>query len=503
MAFLLLNCQADFKSTVFLIVYILITMIIVGSLFYYCSAVGNSANGLDNTLTSNSIKSSRYTTKTNHTNLTSMTSISVETDKIRYMLGESALISGTVNTNNSKPPVEKVIVQVSYLLNSTKVPKLPEYLSWLYNLIGEEPYSGSSQPTNKVAIVSESSMFTKNGSFSENVLNTENSGTYVVSATLPRLKESSLTRFEVENPFTTVSAKIEYIGLILAAVLILILSYVAVGFRAMEITNFLTLTVIVFTPILAFILADISLGPNSPVGLVVKHPTDAMGQIISNKIGKPEQGGQWVINVGGNQHNNYTDGIQIPVFVIVFGIIGGYLRFLYDRATVHEKKIKEQFDEIENRLYNNPNIYDKTYEFREISLAYKLKKTLILLWKRLNGKPVSAVKEQEPLDESEKQKLLYEVKRQSEIRQRRRVYLTDSLKDLAYLFLSPLLAIATWFLLNQAGLQEQHNSTQGQTSIFILAAVSFTVGLVTHEVVQYLINFVRQRLGIKAMTEES
>ena len=66
---------------------------------------------------------------------------------------------------------------------------------------------------------------------------------------------------------------------------------------------------------------------------------------------------------------------------------------------------------------------------------------------------------------------------------------------IALLFLSPLLAIATWFLLNQAGLEGHQNGTQGQSGIFILAAVSFTVGLVTNEVVQYLSNFVKKRLG--------
>ena len=111
--------------------------------------------------------------------------------------------------------------------------------------------------------------------------------------------------FEVENPFTTISAKISITGAILVAILTIILSYVAMGFRFMEITNFLLITVIVFTPILALVMADVSLGPNSPVGLVIKHPTDQRGQVISNNLGRPEQGGQWVINVGGNQHNNY------------------------------------------------------------------------------------------------------------------------------------------------------------------------------------------------------
>ena len=74
-----------------------------------------------------------------------MISIEVLTDKIRYMLGESVLIFGTVNTNDSKPPVEKVIVQVSYLSNSTEVQKLPDSLSWLYNIIGEQPSSNTNK----------------------------------------------------------------------------------------------------------------------------------------------------------------------------------------------------------------------------------------------------------------------------------------------------------------------------------------------------------------------
>ena len=39
-------------------------------------------------------------------------------------------------------------------------------------------------------------------------------------------------------------------------------------------------------------------------------------------------------------------------------------------------------------------------------------------------------------------------------------------------------------------------ASNGQAGIFILGAVSFTVGLVTEEVVQLLTNFVKGRLGI-------
>ena len=48
-------------------------------------------------------------------------------------------------------------------------------------------------------------------------------------------------------------------------------------------------------PILALGVSDTSLGPNSPIGFVLKHPTNKEGQIKINNFGQPEQGGQWVV----------------------------------------------------------------------------------------------------------------------------------------------------------------------------------------------------------------
>jgi hypothetical protein len=59
------------------------------------------------------------------------------------------------------------------------------------------------------------------------------------------------------------------------------------------------------------------------------------------------------------------------------------------------------------------------------------------------------------------------------------------------LLLAPLLAIAVWFLLLQIGLQQQ-NISSGQTGIFILAVISFSVGLITQEVVQRLTDFAKK-----------
>jgi hypothetical protein len=151
------------------------------------------------------------------------------------------------------------------------------------------------------------------------------------------------------------------------------------------------------TVILAFSLTDVQISPNCPLGLIVRTGPGNNTQIDN----------QWVVNFGGIAFNNYSSGIQIPVSVVIFGIAGGYLRFLY---------------------------YTSNKEYKANTL-------------------------EEPFFES--------------------------LKDLALFLLAPLLAVAAWLLLYQAG----------TTSIFTLAVVSFTVGLVTREVVEGLISFVKSRIS--------
>ena len=94
-------------------------------------------------------------------------------------------------------------------------------------------------------------------------------------------------------------------------------------------------------------------------------------------------------------------------------------------------------------------------------------------------------------------------KNQFRKRQRQKLYLDESLRNLALVLLSPLLAISTWFLLVQVGLQDDQNGANGQSGVFILAVVSFSVGLVTNEIVQYLINFVKNRFEPSTLTPKS
>jgi hypothetical protein len=41
----------------------------------------------------------------------------------------------------------------------------------------------------------------------------------------------------------------------------------------------------------------------------------------------------WVFNIGGTPINGPMSGINIPVFVVLGGVLGGYIRYLYKAAT--------------------------------------------------------------------------------------------------------------------------------------------------------------------------
>ena len=62
------------------------------------------------------------------------------------------------------------------------------------------------------------------------------------------------------------------------------------------------------------------------------------------------------------------------------------------------------------------------------------------------------------------------------------------MKDIAFFSLAPLLAIAVYFLLFAFGLS-------GDNAIYTQAVISFSIGLVTEDVIQALIRFTQERLS--------
>src|SRR5919108_4370007 len=77
---------------------------------------------------------------------------------------------------------------------------------------------------------------------------------------------------------------------------------------------------------LACIFNDVGIGVNSYVGLVLRQQFDDNGNPI---IRNGQQVNQWMLNIGGSWFDNYSSGIQVPFYVFYFGLLGGYLRYLY------------------------------------------------------------------------------------------------------------------------------------------------------------------------------
>lgn len=249
----------------------------------------------------------------------------------------------------------------------------------------------------------------------------------------------SFTQFGVKSIFFTIPALMLYISIGFFIGLILVIFFGQNIVRTLfnkdetkkgeekkeeqmvfiEIMRFVCLTGIASTFLLTLLFSDVEIGTNSPVGLVKKNT-------LSTTNGTITETGEWVVNIGGGKEDNYSSGIQIPATVIIFGVAGGYLRYLYGlRYLYTSKKGGQQNSDSVDRSWGDIDIDDNLSLFKH------------------------------------------------------------SLRSLALFFLSPLLAVAVWFVLFQGGTTGKH----------AIAALSFTVGLVTEEAIQAIIVFARNILG--------
>ena len=74
-------------------------------------------------------------------------------------------------------------------------------------------------------------------------------------------------------------------------------------------------TVFTFAPIVWMLYADLQVGVSSVIGITTSKLNDQM---------------QWVVNIGGViEGDSYVSGVQIPVYIIVLGLVGAYIRFMY------------------------------------------------------------------------------------------------------------------------------------------------------------------------------
>jgi hypothetical protein len=401
-------------------------------------------------------------------------SVSVNTDKRNYVTAEPIQISGIVLARTVNP-----------IDNSTIQPTV-ELLIYKGIINYTQP-----SPNN---IISLSRIAVENGSFSAPTHSVDEPGYYTIiaNATYPLYGEASFTVIRVIDVFLTFPFYMIYLAIACFGGLmyyIIISEKRRITFATNEVIRLVLLTIIVISPIVGLLYSESQIGINSPISFI-KSPQNE------------ESGDQWVINVGGLKTNNYQTGILIPIYVIIFGIAGGYLRYLYRTSKLRTNI--ESGQEMRLYLFNwesvpgnvaesnrlkdflihnfdiswlNRREFIKSSDNKTISItsgdntsqvSIVLDDTLAKAEINING-----IKTQElnAIREKDRTNIYQEMSK-------RRWTLYQSLEDLALLLLSPLLAIAIWFILTRGGTVDKH----------IIAAVCFTVGLITDRIIITLTN---------------
>ena len=290
--------------------------------------------------------------------------------------------------------------------------------------------------------------------------------------------------------------------------IIVILKSGKLNFATSEILRFVLISGIVVSPIIGLLFSDSELGINSPISLIVKQkikndetPTDAIWK------------NQWFIAVGGMKIDDYMSGILIPIYVIIFGLAGGYLRYLYN-TSIKIWHLDTSTDVLSSNI--RLPLFDWNKVPADQSELDKFKSFLI---RSLNADWITDGK----IDKLDNNKIIATSKDQSmsitiqayesdniatvklgdiffgnlQLEKQQNgnlfVYQTierktwsfyQSLTDLSLLLLSPLLAIAAWFILTRGG----------DIDKYIVALVSFTVGLATYTIISTLTDFTTNKI---------
>ena len=431
------------------------------------------------------------------------TSIAISTDRRNYIVGDALQIYVYALDKNGCAITKKVILT----LNNTKSPHIFEE-SCVYS-DSDPAYDFYLQPLN----LNENHTPSSYSFLRYNQFVLTQSGDYTLTARLVNGTDTNQasTTFRVDNLENSRPAEILYIAIaFFAGLLIVIALGIRINYALSEILRFICISGIIISVVSIFIFIDEPIGANGPVGLV-KKPMNSSS--FSSE--------QWAINIGGTSKGPfdtlpYTTGIQIPIYVVIFGIAGGYLRYLYktSKLGISDKALQEGYIFTWNRV---PGIDEKR-------LKSFLKERFNIDW--LDGATVKFKKsDDEKTIEISDEKHNISIKLNDEktnaqiaidniyycltaIKQngtldiyqetgsRRKLSFYQSLEDLSLLFLSPLLAVAIWFVLSQ------WTPTQGGNNFYILAAVSFTVGLVTDEIVQFLIKLTESVLRVAQKEEE-
>jgi len=118
--------------------------------------------------------------------------------------------------------------------------------------------------------------------------------------------EVSSSYFNVVSIFDTIIARFLYLAITFFSALMILITVGIKNKLVEEVLRFVFLSGIVLSLMTTLLFSDFQFGASSPIGLIMFPPGT---------------GGNWVFNIG--------NALQIPVYVVVFGLVGGYLRYIY------------------------------------------------------------------------------------------------------------------------------------------------------------------------------
>jgi|GEM_PF-1483452 len=169
----------------------------------------------------------------------------------------------------------------------------------------------------------------------------------------------SSTVFKSVAIYQTLSAQILIVAIASFAGLMIVTGLGNKFENRTEVLRFIFISAIIFSVIASFAFLEDPIGTNSPVGLTKRF------------------NGEWVITIGGNnldysyqaQNEQSKYVIQIPVYVVIFGIIGGYLRYLYSKSIPILRNDSESSLKNENNFTGKKSDRDKKLNSFYISLG--------------------------------------------------------------------------------------------------------------------------------------
>ncbi len=351
--------------------------------------------------------------------------LDIATDHYNYGIGQDVKILGVLKNNSGLFGNGEVTITLKCDQTKNDTNNWMEKIFKGYVDLVDEifPSCNQQKPFDNETI------YVQNGTFNVNFTETSTAGDYFITAALVSPKNTSDSEgIKIVNYFTYVPFMIPF-TISFFSLLGLIFSLIYAGrfakenkinhaTPALETFRFIFISGIALSPILLLIITEVGIGINSPIGLIIQPENKYSLQQ------NDQQFNQWVIHIGGLQKNNYATGIIFPFYIIAFGLLGGYLRYLYRVYEKGQDSLKE--DPVEKRKIDNELDYEEKH------------------------------------------------------------FLEHTLAELAEIFIAPLLAIAVYFILFQGN---------SHTDPYIAAAISFTLGLVTKEVINSLVGFAKGRTG--------